>query len=188
MTHTPRAPLRATAPALFAVLAVAAVLGCNDDDDKITGPDPNRVYVQVDRLGNPLTSEVFFPKRDHGLANTTAPTTDAANDFGGRIRAFAASFNRSTTIQNTLAAVLVPDVLVTYPNRDGATAGWLTWALTNGYGGRRLQDDVVDAGLTATFGTLLDPSAGTVAGLTSDNVPPSVRQFSASFPYLESPR
>ncbi|MFL5578093.1 MAG: DUF4331 family protein [Gemmatimonadaceae bacterium] len=185
MTHAPRTPWLALAPILVAALAVA---GCNDDDDTVTGPDPNRVYVQVERLGNPLTSEVFFPKRDHGLHNTTAPTTDAANDFGGRISAFAAAFDRSTTIQNTLATVLVPDVLVVYPNRPGSGAGWLSWALAGGYGGRRLQDDVVDAGLSAIFGTLVDPSAGAVPGLTSDNVPPSVRQFSGTFPYLESPR
>ena len=81
-------------------------------------------------------------------------------------------------------------MLVAYPNRAVTTAGWLTWALQPGvgYGGRKLQDDVVDAGLTAIFGTLLDPNAGTVAGLTSDNVPASVRSPSATFPYLEAPR
>ena len=73
-------------------------------------------------------------------------------------------------------------------NRAGSTSGWLSWALANGYGGRRLQDDVVDAGLTAIFGNLLDPAATVLAGLTSDNVPMSARTFSATFPYLEVPR
>lgn len=165
------------------------VAGCSDDDD-VTGPSAagTRVYTQIERLGNPLVSEVFFMKRDHGLHNTTVPSTDVANQFPEKIRAFAAAFNRSATIQNTLASVLVPDVLVVYPNRAPNTAGWLSWALAGGYGGRKLQDDVVDAGLTAVFGNLLDPNAPVLAGLTSDNVPASVRTFGTTFPYLETPR
>ena len=49
-------------------------------------------------------------------------------------------------------------MLLVFPNRAGNTAGWLSWALANGYGGRKLNDDVVDAGLTAIFGNLLDPA------------------------------
>lgn len=172
-----------------AALAVAlTAAGCNDDEG-VLGVDTNRVYTQIERLGNPLVSEVFFMKRDHGLHNTNGPQDDAGRvDAAGKIKTFVASFGRSATIGNTLAAVLVPDMLLVFPNRAAATSGWLTWALANGYGGRNLTDDVVDAGLTAVFGTLLDPSAGTIAGLTSDNVPASVRSFSATFPYLEAPR
>lgn len=168
-----------------ALLLPFALLACSDD---VTGPDTARVYTQIERLGNPLVSEVFFAKRDHGLHNTTAPATDVANAFGPKIKAFTDAFNRGDVIGNTLVAVLVPDILLVYPNRAANTAGWLSWALANGYGGRRLQDDVVDAGLTATFGNLLDPSASVLAGLTSDNVPMSTRTFSATFPYLEAPR
>lgn len=176
-----------------AVLLVVAVAACDDDND-LTGPNSTRVFNQIERLGNPLTSEVFFPKRDHGLHNTKGPDADpltmeaGGTDVPGHVRGFVASFGRSTTIQNTLATVLSPDMLMVFPNRAGSTAGWLSWALANGYGGRKLSDDVVDAGLSAVFGTLVDPNAGTVAGLTSDNVPPSVRSFSTTFPYLESPR
>jgi hypothetical protein len=179
--------MRALSCGAAIALALTAV-ACNDDEG-ILGVDTNRVYTQIERLGNPLVSEVFFMKRDHGLHNTTSPQNDAgAVGTGEKIKAFVASFGRSATIGNTLASVLVPDMLLVFPNRTPATAGWLTWALANGYGGRKLTDDVVDAGLTAVFGTLLDPNAGTVAGLTSDNVPPSVRSFSATFPYLEAPR
>lgn len=173
----------------FAALLVAlgAVSACSDDNT-VAGVSTTREYRQIERLGNPLVSEVFFAKRDHGLHNTTAPSTDVANDFKGKVRAFPAQFGRSATIQNTLADVLIPDMLIAYPNRAGTTAGWLSWALANGYGGRKLQDDVVDAGLTAIFGTLLDASAGTVAGLTSDNVGAAVRTPATTFPYLEAPR
>jgi len=175
-------------------LGLVATAACNDNSALLTGVNTNRQYVQIERLGNPLVSEVFFPKRDHGLDNTkspiddTQPMTNRGTDVPGHIRAFASAFGRSEKIITTLGSVLAPDELLVFPNRAPATAGWLTWALANGYGGRKLTDDVVDTGLTAVFGNILDPAAPVIAGLTSDNVPPSVRSFSPSFPYLESPR
>ncbi|MGI8618393.1 MAG: DUF4331 family protein [Gemmatimonadaceae bacterium] len=175
------------------VVGIILIAGACDDNDPIS-PSSTRVFNQIERLGNPLVSEVFFPKRDHGLHNTKGPASDpltmaaGGTDVPGHIRTFVSSFNRSATIGNTLATVLSPDMLMVFPNRAGTTAGWLSWALANGYGGRKLSDDVVDAGLTAVFGTLLDPNAGTVAGLTSDNVPATVRSFGTAFPYLEVPR
>jgi hypothetical protein len=169
------------------------VIGACDDNDPV-GPSSERVFNQIERLGNPLVSEVFFPKRDHGLHNTKGPEADpltmaaGGTDVPGHIRDFVSALGRSATIGNTLAAVLSPDMLLVFPNRAGTTAGWLSWALANGYGGRKLSDDVVDAGLTAVFGTLLDANAGTATGLTSDNVPATVRSFAATFPYLEGPR
>lgn len=178
--------LRLTGAALLLPLFVA----CSDDnnDNTMTGPSTTRVYSQIERLGNPLVSEVFFMKRDHGLHNNSAPATDVANGFGDKIKAFTNAFNRGATIGNTLAAVLVPDMLMVYPNRAGNTAGWLSWALANGYGGRKISDDVVDAGLTAIFGNLLDANATVLPGLTSDNASPSVRTYPTTFPYLEAAR
>ncbi|MFN0099510.1 MAG: DUF4331 family protein [Gemmatimonadaceae bacterium] len=173
---------------IAAGLALAVLLGACSDDDSPTGPSTTRVFSQIERLGNPLVSEVFFMKRDHGLHNNTTPSTDVANGFRTKIKAFTDAFGRGDLIGNTLGAVLVPDMLLVFPNRAGNTAGWLSWALANGYGGRRLQDDVVDAGLTATFGNLLDPAATVLAGLTSDNVAMTTRTFSATFPYLEAAR
>ena len=69
-----------------AVMAVFAT-ACNDDDD-ITGPTAGREFVQIERLGNPLVSEVFFQKRDHGLHNTSIPSTDVANGFKTKIETF----------------------------------------------------------------------------------------------------
>lgn len=180
---------------LVAAAAIATITACNSDTVATTGLSTTREYRQVERLGNPLVSEVFFAKRDHGLHNTTPPSLDVERGFDTKIKDFAASFGRSTTIQNTLAAVLVPDMLLVFPNRTvqagQANVGWLTWALVPGnagYGGRKLSDDVVDAGLTAIFGNLLDPNAPVLAGLTSDNVPASVRSPSSTFPYLETAR
>ena len=176
----------------FAILAIASA--CSDDDGNITGNGGNRSYTQIERLGNPLVSEVFFPKRDHGLHNTKGPDVDAklmtegGTDVPGHVRSFLAQFGRSEAIITTIGSVFSQDMLLVFPNRQPATAGWLSWALANGYGGRKLTDDVVDAGLTASFGNLLDPSATVVTGLTSDNVGASVRTFSNTFPYLAGPK
>ena len=180
--------------ALILALALPLIAACSDKntDGGVTTPvspvTPVRTFTQVERLGNPLVSEVFFAKRDHGLANSSAPVTDVANGFGDKIKAFTNAFNRGPMIANTLAAVLVPDMLMVYPNRAGNTSGWLSWALANGYGGRNLSDDVVDAGLTAIFGKLLDPAATVLPGLTSDNISTSTRTYLTTFPYLEAAR
>lgn len=176
---------------LCAALALPLLAACSDDDNNggtMTQPTVTRTYQQIERLGNPLVSEVFFMKRDHGLHNNTAPATDVANGFGDKIKAFTNAFNRGPAIANTLAAVLVPDMLMVYPNRAGNTAGWLSWALANGYGGRKLSDDVVDAGLTAIFGNLLDANAAVLPGLTSDNISTTTRTYLTTFPYLEAAR
>ena len=55
--------LHLTARALVAALALPLIAACNNDSDSVTGPNTTRVYVQIQRLGNPLVSEVFFPKR-----------------------------------------------------------------------------------------------------------------------------
>jgi hypothetical protein len=77
-------------------------------------------------------------------------------------------------------------MLIVQPNRARGTSGWLTWALADGYGGRNLTDDVVDAGLMAIFGPLLDPE-NVSPGLSTDNVPANDRPFLPSFPYLAAP-
>ena len=67
---------------------------------------------------------------------------------------------RNATVQNTLATVVLPDELIIQTDKAPGTAGWLSWALADGWGGRTLSDDVVDAGLLAIFGPLLDPWTG----------------------------
>jgi hypothetical protein len=177
---------RITGPAIAtALLSLAA---CNDNDS--TGPSTKREFNQVQRLGNPLVSEVFLAKRDHPTHGTIGPASDAGF-FAPTVQAFPTSFGRDPLIGNTLASVLLPDMLVVQLDKDPATAGWLSWALANGYGGRKLSDDVVDAGLTAIFGPLLgDPShqlcANFALPLCTDNVPDPGRHTDA-FPYLKPP-
>lgn len=166
--------------------ALALVAGLSACDNETTTSDPARSYDQVERLGNPLVSEVMIAKREHSHHNTSVPSEDRANfvdDLEGFVRGVA---GRNQAVAGTLSTVLLPDMLIVQPNRAPNTAGWLTWALADGYGGRRLSDDVVDAGLQAIFGPLLDPN-DTSPGLSTDNVGANDRAFSATFPYLAEP-
>ena len=173
---------------LLGLGALALVLtggACNDgNDNDITGTAGNdRVYVQVERLGNPLVSEVFLAKRNHGFHNAGKPSTDVAS-HAAELKTFVTTVaGRDAGVANTLASVLLPDMLIVQTDKATTTAGWLTWALANGYGGRKLTDDVVDAGLSAIFGSLLSPN-NVSPGLTTDNVSQNDKPFMTTFPYL----
>ena len=169
--------------AALGALALVAVAACSDDTNDITGASSDRVFVQVERLGNPLVSEVFLAKRNHGFHNAGRPSTDVAN-HATELKAFVTTVaGRDQSVANTLASVLLPDMLIVQTDKASSTAGWLTWALANGYGGRKLTDDVVDAGLAALFGTLLGPN-NVSPGLTTDNVSQNDKPFLTTFPYL----
>ena len=173
----------ARVPLLALALGIAA---CGNDDSPATAPTNTRIFRQVERLGNPLVSEVLLAKRNHGFHNAGMPSTDMAN-HATEIRSFIANVaGRDASVQSTLVAVLLPDMLVVQTNRAPNTAGWLTWALADGYGGRRLADDVVDAGLSALFGSLLSPDHVS-PGLTTDNVAANDKAFGTTFPYLAPP-
>jgi hypothetical protein len=180
------------ARAVLASLAVAAALGaCDDDDDDNngTGPNTERVYRQVERLGNPLVSEVTFDKRDHGFHNTTGPSTDVANGFKSIVSGFVTGVGgRPEALGAGIADALVPDVLIAQVDKPRDSAGWLLWLAPfgNGYGGRKLDEDVVDRGLDAIFGDLIVPD-GAIPGLSSQNVPGNDVPFVATFPYLAEP-
>lgn len=175
------------APVACALAGLALLTACdNNDDNTAVGPSGTRVFNQVERLGNPLVSEVFLAKRNHAFHNVGKPSTDVAN-HAAELKNFVASVaGRDATVQNTLASVLLPDMLIIQTDKAPSTAGWLSWALANGYGGRKLTDDVVDAGLAAIFGNLLSPN-NVSPGLTTDNVSQNDKAFSTSFPYLASP-
>jgi hypothetical protein len=170
---------------LLGIALVAA--GCDEDDTVITTTaSPARSYNQVQRLGNPLVSEVFLAKRSHPVHGVLGPNQDVAL-LTAELKSFVANVaGRNTTVQNTLAAVLLPDELIIQTDKAPGTAGWLSWALANGWGGRKLTDDVVDAGLAAIFGSLLDPN-NTSPGLATDNVAANDVAFSTTFPYLAGP-
>lgn len=185
--------LRRGAALAVAVAALSAAAACSDDANLSTGPgtDSAKTYNQVQRLGNPLVSEVFLLKRDHAFHGSSDPMDDVTN-FSAKVKGFVGAFRpNATTLQNTLASVLLPDMLIVQTDKAQNTAGWLSWALANGYGGRKLADDVVDTGLSAVFSDLLDPTQAVckpgALPLCTDNVA-SHGAFTTTFPYLAAPK
>jgi len=157
-----------------------------DEDD---ADDDKTIYDQTDFLGNPLVSEVTIAKANHGLYNRTQPYNTAT--FLPQTAAFVTSFGRPLALAQLLGSVLYPDILVVDASKNPNTAGWLSWALANGWGGRKLSDDVVDLGLTAIFSSFLNPTGALCAPfalpLCTDNVGSNDKAFSPTFPYLASP-
>lgn len=176
-------------------LALATLLGACQDDrggSVATGPSFNvtstgqRVFVQRERLGNPLVSEVMIRKARHHQHNYGVPSNDVAtftDDLTGFVTGVA---GRDPAYAGAIAGALLPDMLITYPKRDGKPVFWLSWVF-GGFGGRSLTDDVVDIGLGAIFGTLLGNTNNVTPGLTSDHVDANDKAFSGTFPYLAAP-
>jgi hypothetical protein len=175
----------------IAVALVAITLAGCSDSDSTTAPSFTRAYNQVQRLGNPLVSEVFLAKKDHAFHGSVGPSDDVAS-FSAPVKGFVAAFRpQATSLQNTLASVLLPDMLIIQTDKPANSAGWLTWALANGWGGRKLTDDAVDTGLSAIFSDLLDPTQAVckpgALPLCTDNVGAHTN-FSSTFPYLAAPK
>jgi hypothetical protein len=179
--------------ALLALAGAATLSACSDDSNGGAGPAQDRMYNQIQRLGNPLISEVLLAKRSHPVHGSIGPKDDAAT-VGPEIVAFVTGVaGRDPAYANALGGVLLPDMLIVQTDKDPATAGWLTWLplapFSNGWGGRKLGDDVTDLALLAVFGDPfgLDPAgAAGKEALTTDNVA-SDSQFLTAFPYLGVP-
>ena len=137
--------------ALAAAVAAASLTAaaCSDDDTGGTGPG-TRMYNQVQRLGNPLVSEVLLSKRDHATHGSIGPDQDAALVAPLVVDFMTSVAGRDPAYIQAIAPALIPDVLVVDTSKDPSTAGWLSTTLSGGYGGRKLQDDVADLALTAT--------------------------------------
>lgn len=177
-----------------AVLAVSlAAAACSDDG---TGPGTMRMYNQVQRLGNPLVSEVLLAKRSHATHGSIGPEDDV-RIVGPEILSFitgpSSVAGRSAGYANTLGSVLLPDMLVVQTDKDPSTASWLNVVdlppLANGWGGRKLQDDVVDLALLAVFGDPFGADPAGAAGkeaLTTDNLAFD-SPVTTTFPYVGAP-
>lgn len=153
------------------------------------------VFDQIERLANPLVSEVTIEKREHPHHNTSVPSEDVAQ-FRPQIARFVTTVaGREPAYANAVAAALTPDMLVVRTDRtgggpQGANVGWLTYVLdpANGYGGRKLQgDDVVDKGLSVIFGNALGNNNNVSPGLVTDNVDGDDRPDGVVFPYVAAP-
>ena len=174
---------------------IVSVSGCSDEDDNggVT-PGQSRAYNQVQRLGNPLVSEVLLAKRSHPTHGSIGPVDDAnliAAEALGFLTGTGSVANRDPGYAAVLGGGLIPDMLIVQTDKDPSNSGWLTWLnlapCPNGYGGRKLDDDVVDLALRAVFGDPFgaDPTH-TTPSLTTDNVA-NDSQFLTAFPYVGAP-
>lgn len=177
---------RLTAAAAVVAVGLAAT-ACSDDNNNNTAPTTPRMFNQVQRLGNPLVSEVLLSKRSHPTHGSIGPDQDAALVAPEVVDFLTTVAGRDPAYINAIAPALIPDVLVVDTSKDPSTASWLSTTLSNGWGGRKLQDDVTDLALTAVFGSALGDAAHATPELTTDNVADDSPGITSTFPYLAPP-
>jgi len=213
--------------ALAAGLSLAAFSSCSNDPT-LTGTTQTGatlIFHQIDRVGEAGMLEVFSPYARHDASNKTDVVTDGTA-LGGDINTFVTGpyGGRSAAISSFLQNLLSPDVLLIDTSQSG-DASYLG-VETNGqivdkcngarvgngkFGGRGINEDVVDATLGLVFGSTVPTiaagsnvpnSSGAIAddgnekdgragrpNLTTDNVSCGGKQFNfAQFPYLGNPR
>ncbi|MEO8577115.1 MAG: DUF4331 family protein [Gemmatimonadales bacterium] len=190
-----------------AILLGLTAAACSDDKQSsaadIAGPRFGHnvaaaavgpVYTQVEELGNPGVSEVTIMKSRHVLYDSSMPYNTAT--FKPETEAFIVNVGgRPASYATAVANILYPDVLVVDTSKPTNTAGYLSWTPpplgVNGWGGRKLTDDVVDVSLSAIFSSLLTPVGHSCAPfqlpLCTDNVNTNNKAFLAVFPYLAAP-
>jgi hypothetical protein len=122
---------------------------------------------QIDRMGRPAINTVFNKGAAKTTFNQQAPTADRAN-FETSFRATLASFGYTAAQAQTIAEILLPDV-ITYEVGSMANGAALN--------GRALADDVIDAELGIVTNGLI----------TTDCVGPHVNEYLTSFPYVGIP-
>jgi hypothetical protein len=171
---------------LALVAAGLLAAACSDNDNGGTGPG-TQMFNQVQRLGNPLVSEVLLQKRDHAIHGSIGPDQDTTLVAPLVVDFMTTVAGRDPAYIQAIAPALIPDVLVVDTGKDPSTAGWLSTTLSGGYGGRTLQDDVVDLALTAVFGSALGDAAHATPELTTDNVAFDSPNVTSGFPYLAPP-
>ena len=156
-----------------------------------------QVFIQQDRLARPLTNEVLatISNNRHKINNRIPPTQDRAQIGRDVFSFFKFPAGRSDAIANVAVAVLAPDVMMADLSQPGPAAflGVETGGATGGkFGGRKLQDDVVDIDLGVVFGNTipalgLAPDDGkALPQFTTDNVGFQGNNLS-TFPYIGNP-
>jgi hypothetical protein len=176
-------------------LSLAALTRCSNDPTVINNGTQtngaNVLFIQVDRIGKPGIKELYIPYANHVAYNAASPENDPTA-FGPQISAFVTGSpaGRSAAIGSYVAALLSPDALIANLNDSSGRASYLGWETSGqlpvdctglaptAFGGRALDDDVVDAMLGLAFGssatsttlTSSTPNVATTAGV--QNPPP----------------
>ena len=189
------------------VLTVAAlgfgVAACSSNNDTVRlTPQPPIggpvSYTQIERLSRPAVKEVFERFVDHQISNASEPYNDPT--LKSAIHDVTAALGRSEATANTLQAVLYPDQYLVDLSQVGPASylGTETGGATNSakstFGGRNINDNVIDISLGALFGNTvsalgLAPDDGKENNcLKTEHVPTASRQSNTgTFPYLANP-
>jgi hypothetical protein len=196
--------LRYTIGLIGLALAGAVIGGCSANGSMantnpaaaqlpFAGPDKQVAYKQIELLSRPAVKEAFEMFEDHNKTNRSEPYNDPV--LQGEIESFAAMFRDQTTSQ-TLQAVLYPNVMKVDLSQDTTTASYLGYetggATGSKFGGRALNDDIIDISLGAIFGNtlsalgLIPDDHKEVPCLTTDNVAYD-KSNTKTFPYIQAP-
>ncbi len=181
-----------------AIVAGAIIGGCSSNSTTNppigpTSPPGATVYKQIELLSRPAVKEVFEAFEDHNKTNRSEPYSDSV--LQDQIKSFTLLF-RSKTNADTLQAILYPNVMKADLSQNVTTASYLGYetggATGSKWGGRALDDDVVDISLGAIWGNTLS-ALGLIPDdhkeapcLTTDNVPYD-KSNTMTFPYVQSP-
>ena len=152
-------------------ISLAAFSSCSNDPTLANGGNggdttgANINFQEVDRIGKPGIKELFLPYAQHDAYNRSAPQNDKAA-YGPGVNTFVTGAGRSAAVSAYLQAILLPDALVASIGNNASTASYLGWETggrikddcaglaPNGFGGRGLNEDVVDTMLGLVYGNL----------------------------------
>jgi len=196
--------LRYTIGLIGLALAGAVIGGCSANGSiantnpavaqlPFAGTGTQVAYKQIELLSRPAVKEAFEMFEDHNKTNRSEPYNDPV--LQGEIESFAAMFRDQTTAQ-TLQAVLYPNVMKVDLSQNTTTASYLGYetggATGSKFGGRALNDDIIDISLGAIFGNtlsalgLIPDDHKEVPCLTTDNVAYD-KSNTKTFPYVQAP-
>ncbi|MDZ4862746.1 MAG: hypothetical protein SGJ01_04800 [Gemmatimonadota bacterium] len=104
------------------ILGLGLAVGACSDNNTSTGPGKTTTYNQVQRLGNPLISEVLLDKRSHATHGSIGPDQDGAligpEIFGHLVLGSPTTFaGRDSGYVGVLAGALLPDMLIVDTSR-----------------------------------------------------------------------
>ncbi len=168
--------------------------GSGVSDSVRTGaPLAKKSYIQIELLSRPAVKEAFEMYEDHNKTNRSEPYADHV--LKRQIRTFAEAF-RSRKTAVTLQAILYPNVMKADLSQNVTTASYLGYetggATGSKFGGRGLDDDVIDISLGALFGNTLS-ALGLIPDdhkeapcLATDNVAYD-KSNTTMFPYIQAP-
>lgn len=189
----------------FAALALAGAIvgGCASKElsvpavPSVTGAATRgataTVYKQIELLSRPAVKEAFELFEDHNKTNRSEPYNDPV--LHAQIGSFTRKFRDKQWAQ-TLQAVLYPNVMkadLSQATTKAAYLGYETGGATGSkWGGRALDDDIIDISLGAIFGNTLS-ALGLIPDdhkeapcLTTDNVAYD-KSNTDTFPYVQAP-